>query len=109
MGAGMDGMQCNMTTNTMNTPVVEAIEISYPLRVERYEPREGSGGAGRHRGGGGVIRSLRVLDNEGRVSLQSDRRKFGPYGLHDGATANPGAIWWLGATVSSGPIRARRR
>ena len=43
-GDGMDGVQCNMT-NTMNTPV-EALEISYPLRVERYELREGSGGTG---------------------------------------------------------------
>jgi N-methylhydantoinase B len=43
-GDGMDGVQCNMT-NTMNTPV-EALEISYPLRVERYELREGSGGRG---------------------------------------------------------------
>ena len=51
-GDGMDGVQCNMT-NTMNTPV-EALEISYPLRVERYEIRDGSGGAGQHRGGHGV-------------------------------------------------------
>lgn len=40
----MDGVQCNMT-NTMNTPV-EALEVSYPLRVERYEIRDNSGGAG---------------------------------------------------------------
>ena len=53
-GDGMDGVQCNMT-NTMNTPV-EALEIAYPLRVERYELREGSGGKGRHRGGHGVVR-----------------------------------------------------
>src|SRR6266850_5321614 len=45
MGPGMDGVQCNMT-NTMNTPI-EALEISYPLRVERYELLEGTGGAGR--------------------------------------------------------------
>src|SRR5882672_1049937 len=42
MGPGDDGIQCNMT-NTMNTPV-EALEITYPLRVERYELREGSAG-----------------------------------------------------------------
>jgi N-methylhydantoinase B len=87
-GPGMDGVQCNMT-NTMNTPV-EALEISYPLRVERYELLEGTGGAGRHRGGHGVVRSLRVLDHEARVSLQADRRKRGPYGLHGGADGRPG-------------------
>jgi len=88
MGPGMDGVQCNMT-NTMNTPI-EALEISYPLRVERYELSDGSGGAGQHRGGNGVIRALRVLDHDARVSLQSDRRIFGPYGLQGGSNGKVG-------------------
>lgn len=83
MGPGDDGIQCNMT-NTMNTPI-EALEITYPLRVERYELREGSAGRGRHRGGEGLVRAIRVLDHEARVSLQSERRRFAPYGLHGGA------------------------
>ena len=87
----MDGVQCNMT-NTMNTPV-EALEISYPLRVERYELREGSGGAGQHRGGHGVVRSLTVIDHDARVSLQSDRRRFAPYGLGGGSDGTPGRNW----------------
>jgi N-methylhydantoinase B len=90
-GDGMDGVQCNMT-NTMNTPV-EALEISYPLRVERYELREGSGGAGRHRGGHGIVRALTVIDHEARVSLQSDRRRFAPYGLHGGLDGSTGRNW----------------
>jgi len=90
-GDGMDGVQCNMT-NTMNTPV-EALEISYPLRVERYELREGSGGAAQHRGGHGVIRSLTVIDHEARVSLQSDRRRFPPYGLRGGLDGTTGRNW----------------
>ncbi len=48
-------------SNTLNTPA-EALELAYPLRVERYELRLGSGGAGRHRGGDGVVRELRVLE-----------------------------------------------
>ena len=91
MGDGMDGVQCNMT-NTLNTPV-EALEIAYPLRVERYEIRDGSGGAGRHRGGHGVVRALTVLGGDARVSLQSDRRRFAPYGLADGADGTPGRNW----------------
>jgi N-methylhydantoinase B len=67
MGDGQDGVQCNMT-NTMNTPI-EALEITYPLRVERYELRENSAGTGRHRGGMGVVRSFRVLDHQARISL----------------------------------------
>jgi N-methylhydantoinase B len=76
-------------TNTMNTPV-EALEIGYPLRVERYELREGSSGAGKNRGGLGVVRAVRVLDHEARVSLQSDRRRFNPYGLHGGESGQRG-------------------
>jgi N-methylhydantoinase B len=93
-GDGMDGVQCNMT-NTMNTPV-EALEISYPLRVERYELREGTGGAGGHRGGHGVVRSLTVIDHDARVSLQSDRRRFAPYGLHGGDDGTCGRNWVRG-------------
>ena len=90
-GDGMDGVQCNMT-NTMNTPV-EALEISYPLRVERYELREGSGGAGLHRGGHGVVRALTAVGHAARVSLQSDRRRFAPYGLGGGRDGTPGRNW----------------
>ena len=43
-------------SNTLNTPI-EALELSYPLRVERYELRAGSGGDGEHRGGDGVSRA----------------------------------------------------
>jgi N-methylhydantoinase B len=88
MGPGDDGIQCNMT-NTMNTPI-EALEITYPLRVERYELREGSAGAGKHRGGEGLVRAIRVLDREARVSLQSERRRFAPYGLHGGKDGKRG-------------------
>src|SRR5438067_1857330 len=88
MGPGDDGIQCNMT-NTMNTPV-EALEITYPLRVERYELREGSAGAGKHRGGNGLVRAIRSLDHTARISLQCERRRFAPYGLHGGADAKPG-------------------
>ncbi len=88
MGKGDDGIQCNMT-NTMNTPI-EALEITYPLRVERYELREGSSGAGRNRGGNGLIRAIRMIGHEARVSLQSERRRFAPYGLGGGGDGQRG-------------------
>ena len=47
-------------SNALNTPV-EALELAYPLRVETYALRLGSGGDGRHRGGDGVVREIRVL------------------------------------------------
>ena len=88
MGPGDDGIQCNMT-NTMNTPV-EALEITYPLRVERYELRDGSAGQGKHRGGNGLVRAIRSLGHAARVSLQCERRRFAPYGLQGGADGKPG-------------------
>ena len=106
MGPGDDGIQCNMT-NTMNTPI-EALEITYPLRVERYELREGSAGAGRHRGGNGLVRAVRVLDAEARVSVQCERRRIAPYGLHGGADGKPGrnAVIRADGTVEEVPGKA---
>jgi N-methylhydantoinase B/oxoprolinase/acetone carboxylase alpha subunit len=69
-------------SNTLTTPV-EALELSYPLRVERYALRLGSGGAGAHRGGDGVVRELRVLD-DCRLSILSERRTRAPCGEDGG-------------------------
>ena len=79
--AGLSGIQTHMT-NTMNTPI-EALEHAYPLLVEKYALRRGSGGKGLHRGGDGITRSYRFLD-KARVSLLCERRKLAPYGLAGG-------------------------
>ncbi len=78
---GPSGVHVTMS-NTLNTPV-EALELSYPLRVERYELRRGSGGAGRHRGGDGVVRELRALE-DCRLSIISERRAHSPQGQRGG-------------------------
>jgi N-methylhydantoinase B len=75
-------------SNTLNTPV-EALELAYPLRVERYELRLGSGGAGEHRGGDGVVRELRVLE-PCRLSLLTQRRSLAPRGAQGGGDGRPG-------------------
>ena len=70
-------------TNTLNTPA-EAIEMQYPLRVRRFERATGSGGAGKHRGGDGIVRELEALTPaEGTVI--TDRRISRPYGLSGGS------------------------
>jgi N-methylhydantoinase B len=69
-------------SNTLNTPV-EALELQYPLRVERYALRLGSGGAGEFQGGDGVVRELRVLE-KCRLSLLSQRRELPPRGADGG-------------------------
>jgi N-methylhydantoinase B len=84
---GLNGIHTHMT-NTMNTPI-EALEHSYPLLIEQYSLRSGSGGRGLHRGGDGVIRSYRFLDNA-HVSLLTERRKLAPYGLAGGENGRTG-------------------
>jgi N-methylhydantoinase B len=84
-GDGPSGVHVAMS-NALNTPV-EALELSYPLRVERYELRRGSGGAGSHRGGDGVAREIRVLE-QCRLSVLGDRRRHAPSGTRGG---DPGA------------------
>jgi N-methylhydantoinase B len=69
-------------SNALNTPV-EALELAYPLRVERYALRRGSGGDGRHRGGDGVVREIRALA-PCRLSVLGDRRRHAPRGAHGG-------------------------
>ncbi len=79
---GIDGIHTHMT-NTLNTPV-EALEISYPLRVVRYELIADSGGDGMYRGGMGVRRDLMSIDHTASVSLLTDRRTTEPYGMDGG-------------------------
>ncbi|HSX22602.1 MAG TPA: hydantoinase B/oxoprolinase family protein, partial [Gaiellaceae bacterium] len=69
-------------SNTLITPV-EALELSYPLRIERWQLRTGSGGAGEHRGGDGVVRELRVLE-DCRLSVLAERRTRAPRGARGG-------------------------
>jgi len=85
---GVDGIHSHMT-NTLNTPV-EALESSYPLRVERYELRPGSGGRGTYRGGLGLRRDLTCLAPLTRASFLTDRRETRPYGIAGGEAGAPG-------------------
>ncbi len=103
-GPGWDGasaMQVHMT-NTRNTPI-ESLEHAYPLRVLETRVRRGGparstgrggsgagrGGNGRFRGGDGIVRSLELLA-AARVTLITERRARGPYGLAGGEPGGPG-------------------
>jgi N-methylhydantoinase B len=96
-GDGPSGVHVTMS-NTLSTPV-EALELAYPLRVERWALRLGSGGAGRHRGGDGVVRELRVLE-PCRLSVVSDRREHPPAGADGGANGSPGRNGLNGESLS---------
>lgn len=85
---GLDGADAVHThlTNTLNTPV-EVIEQNYPLRVCEYALIPGSGGAGRWRGGCGLVREIECLADGVTVSIGADRRRFTPWGLEGGGPA----------------------
>jgi len=85
-GDGPSGVHVGMS-NTFNTPI-EAFELEYSMRVERYELIYGSGGRGKHRGGDGIERSVKVLE-PGSLSLLTDRRRHPPKGAEGG---EPGKV-----------------
>ncbi len=86
-GPGASAIHTHMT-NSWNTPA-EAFEHEYPMRVRRYEMRRGSGGAGYFRGGEGVLREIEFLA-PAEVTILSDRRTRGPWGLDGGGAGSPG-------------------
>lgn len=81
LGDGLSGRHSHMT-NTRNTPV-EAIEYALPVRITEYRLREKSGGRGKYRGGEGVCRAYQFLA-PATITINSERRLYGPYGLQGG-------------------------
>jgi N-methylhydantoinase B len=106
---GPTGVHVAMS-NTLNTPV-EALELEFPLRVAEYAVRRGSGGAGRARGGDGVVRELEALEDM-TYSLLTERRRHGPPGAAGGEDGAPGRNLLDGDELepkASGELRAGQR
>ena len=92
-GPGFDGasaVQTHMTNTRMTDP--EILEMRYPVRLEEFAIRRGSGGAGQWRGGDGSRRRIRFLRPMEAVVVAS-RRTVAPHGLHGGADGAPGRQW----------------
>ena len=87
---GLDGVQVHVT-NTSNLPV-ECLEMEYPLLVAEYSLAEGSGGAGRYRGGLGIRRTIEILGHEARFLGTLDRARLRPWGLQGGEPGGCGSI-----------------
>jgi len=90
---GEDGIHTHMT-NTANTPI-EALELLYPLQVEKYELIVDSGGNGKFKGGLGIRRAIKVLADDATLSIQSERRKYPPKGLLGGENGRKGKNYLL--------------
>ncbi|GAB1264529.1 hydantoinase B/oxoprolinase family protein [Aurantivibrio infirmus] len=84
---GLSAVQTHMT-NTLNTPV-ESLELHYPLRIDRYQIRDRSGGSGANRGGDGIIREYEFLA-DAEVTLLTERRALAPWGLSGGEAGMKG-------------------
>jgi 5-oxoprolinase (ATP-hydrolysing) len=95
MGAGADfdgasAVQSHMTNTRMTDP--EVLELRYPVRLEEFSVRRGSGGAGRQHGGDGAVRRIRFLAPMTAVIVAS-RRHPPPFGLQGGADGAAGVQW----------------
>ena len=85
--SGASAVQVHMTNSRLTDP--EILELRFPVRLELFSLRQGSGGAGRYSGGEGVKRSLRFLEPM-TVTLLSNSRKVPPFGLQGGAAGQCG-------------------
>ena len=106
---GPSGVHVAMS-NTLNTPI-EALEREFPLRVVEYALRRGSGGAGLHRGGDGVVRETEALTDM-TFSLIAERRRHAPRGARGGEPGAPGRDTLDGAPLpgkATGTLRAGQR
>ncbi|HSO06895.1 MAG TPA: hydantoinase B/oxoprolinase family protein [Pelomicrobium sp.] len=87
---GASGVQSHMTNSRLTDP--EMLELRFPVRVEEFALRRGSGGDGRHRGGDGVRRRVRFLEPM-TAALLAGRRRIAPFGLAGGAPGATGRAW----------------
>lgn len=95
-----------LVVNVMNTPV-EAVETEFPVRVERYELAQDSGGPGTFRGGLGVRRQWRILADEVVVNLRTDRFKFSSPGIFDAKPALPSGASLVSSDMAAKPLTSK--
>ena len=105
-GPGFDGagpVHSHMTNTRITDP--EVLELRYPVRLERFAAREGSGGRGRWRGGDGAVRAVRALEPM-TATIVSSRRNVPPFGLEGGGPGAPGRQWVVRAGGAEEPLAA---
>jgi 5-oxoprolinase (ATP-hydrolysing) len=108
-GPGLDGasaVRSHMTNTRMTDP--EVLELRYPVRLEAFAIRRGSGGAGKWRGGDETLRRIRFLEPMTAV-IVSSRRTVAPFGLAGGLDGAPGRQWMEHADGSRRTLDATDR
>ncbi len=87
---GADAVHTHMTNSRLTDP--EVLEWRFPVLLESFEIRRGSGGAGRHRGGDGIVRRIRFLEKM-MAAILSNHRRVAPFGLAGGEPGALGRNW----------------
>jgi len=103
---GADAVHTHMTNTRITDP--EILELRYPIRLERFAIRRGSGGPGAQRGGDGVIRAIRALEPM-TATLVASRRTVAPFGLAGGGDAATGRQWVERSDGRCDPMAGRDR
>jgi 5-oxoprolinase (ATP-hydrolysing) len=88
--AGCDAVHSHMTNSRLTDP--EVLEWRFPVRLELFEIRRGSGGKGRYPGGSGARRKIRFLEAM-TASILSNHRRIAPFGLAGGEPGKTGRNW----------------
>ena len=101
---GTDAVQTHMTNSRLTDP--EVLEWRFPVLVEAFAIRRGSGGKGRFRGGDGVVRRIRFLEPM-TAAILSNRRRVAPFGLEGGSPAAPGKNYVIRADGTRIDLPAR--
>jgi len=100
---GASAVQTHMTNSRLTDP--EILEARFPVLLESFTLRHGSGGAGRHRGGDGVVRRLRFREAL-HAAILSNRRRVAPHGLAGGQAGVPGRNYVIRANGDMEPLPA---
>ncbi len=88
-------MHTHMTNTAITDP--EMLEWRQPVRLVRFSVKTGSGGEGLYRGGDGVRREIEFLESA-QLSILSQHRVFGPFGMEGGGPGSPGRQWVVRST-----------
>jgi 5-oxoprolinase (ATP-hydrolysing) len=101
--AGASAVHSHMTNTRITDP--EILEVRYPVRLERFAIRPNSAGLGQFQGGNGVVREITFLADM-TLSIISQHRTEGPFGLNGGSPGRPGKQWVVRADGSVQPLAA---
>jgi 5-oxoprolinase (ATP-hydrolysing) len=85
---GKSGIHTHMTNTRITDP--EVLELRCPVVLRQFNIRIGSGGAGKYKGGDGVIREIEFLKDNTVIGILSERRSFAPYGMQGGLPGERG-------------------